>query len=200
MTIERVQSFVFGEWRDGSSEGAMLVNPATEEALATADSTGIDLAGALDFARTVGGPALRALTFVERAELLQKMSTAIHAERDDAARPPRCANGGCTRSDAKFDVDGAIGTLAVHYAELGAHARRRRASSLDGDADPARPQRSRFWGQHVFVPRTGVAVLHQRVQLPRVGPRREGRVSRCSRASPSFTKAATPSRPSSPGS
>ncbi|MCK6547131.1 3,4-dehydroadipyl-CoA semialdehyde dehydrogenase [Myxococcota bacterium] len=186
MTIERIQSYVFGEWRDGSREGATLVNPATEEVIATADSTGIDLGAALDFARTVGGPALRALTFAERAELLQKMSTAIHAEREpliDSA----VANGGCTRSDAKFDIDGAIGTLA-HYAELG---KALGATRILADGEGIQLGRSpRFWGQHVFVPRTGVAVLINAFNFPAWGFAEKAACAILAGV-PVFTKAAT---------
>src|SRR5688500_9807400 len=117
MPIEKIQSYIFGEWQRSSAEGTPLVNPATEEVLASAAAGELDLGGALDFARAHGGPALAKLTFQERAGVLEKMSAAIHAAREpliDSA----VANGGCTRGDAKFDIDGAIGVLAA-YAQIG---------------------------------------------------------------------------------
>jgi len=94
---------------------ATLVNPATEEPLARTGTLGIDFGAALEHART-GGPALREMTFAQRGEVLRAWSKALHAHRDEADRS-RIANGGNTRGDAKFDVDGAIATLA-HYADL----------------------------------------------------------------------------------
>lgn len=164
MAIEKIQSFLSGAWRDGP-EGTTLVNPATEAPLATAASTEGELAAALDFARKVGGPALRALTFAERGEMLGRMSSAIHAGREpliDSA----VANGGCTRNDAKFDIDGAIGVLAA-YAELG---RSIGAARILSDGDGIQLGRSpRFWGQHVYVPRAGVAVLINAFNFPAWG-------------------------------
>src|SRR5580704_12392628 len=112
-------SYVCGGWVNGkSAKAATLVNPATEEVLATASSDGVDFGAALAFARDKGGPALRAMTFRQRGELLRAMSRAIHGKRDELLALAT-QNGGNTRSDAKFDVDGAIGTLAA-YADLGA--------------------------------------------------------------------------------
>jgi oxepin-CoA hydrolase/3-oxo-5,6-dehydrosuberyl-CoA semialdehyde dehydrogenase len=110
-------SYVGGQWMQGQGGGgATLVNPATEEPLARASSQGVDFGAAVAYARDRGGPALRAMTFARRGELLRAMSKAIHSKRDELIGIA-IANGGNTRSDAKFDVDGAIGTL-VAYADL----------------------------------------------------------------------------------
>src|SRR6185369_15190587 len=92
--------------------------PATEEVLAKTSTEGVDFGAALAFARNTGGPALRAMTFAQRGELLRAMSRAIHGKRDELLSMAQ-ANGGNTRGDAKFDVDGAAGTLAA-YADLSA--------------------------------------------------------------------------------
>ena len=98
-----LRSFLGGEWRAGSGEPQMLVNPATEEPLARAGSDGVDLAAALDHARQEGGPALRRLSFAERGALLKAMAEALQKTRDELLQLA-IANGGNTRSDAKFDV------------------------------------------------------------------------------------------------
>src|SRR5262245_30721969 len=115
--METLESYVAGAWQAGKGPMATLVNPTTEEPLAQTSTEGIDFAGALTFARVEGGPALRALTFAQRGELLRAMSRAIYAERD-ALIEIAIKNGGNTRGDAKFDIDGATGTLAA-YADLG---------------------------------------------------------------------------------
>src|SRR5260370_2799482 len=78
-----LRSFVRGAWLDGEGARATLVNPATEEPLAEAGAGGIDWAGALDHARTVGGAALRALSFGERREPLRALSRLVHPHRDE---------------------------------------------------------------------------------------------------------------------
>jgi 3,4-dehydroadipyl-CoA semialdehyde dehydrogenase len=146
-------SYVCGQWICCKG-GATLVNPATEEPLATASTDGIDFGAALAFARQHGGPALRALTFRERGELLRSMSRAIHIQRDELLAIA-VANGGNTRSDAKFDVDGATGTLAA-YADL---AQELGDLHILTDGDGVQLGRSpRMFGQHLRVPRAGAAV------------------------------------------
>ncbi len=158
-------SYVCGAWKAGKGKGATLVNPATEEAIATASTEGVDFGAALSFARDLGGPALRALTFRQRGELLRAMSRAIHGKRDELLAMAT-QNGGNTRSDAKFDVDGAIGTLAA-YADLGAELGDT-AILLDGDGIQL-GRSPRLFGQHAYVPRHGVAVHINAFNFPAWG-------------------------------
>jgi len=160
-----LSSHVCGAWVKGKGKPATLVNPATEEALATASTEGVDFGAALAFARDRGGPALRALTFKQRGELLRAMSKAIHAKRDELLGLAT-ANGGNTRSDAKFDVDGAIGTLAA-YADLGGELG---DTTLLVDGDGLQLGRSpRLFGQHAYVSRQGVAVHVNAFNFPAWG-------------------------------
>ena len=152
--LKQLRSHVCGQWRAGTGAGQTLFNPATEEALATVSSAGIDVAAALDYARRRGGPALRAMTFAERGALLQAIAEAMQESRTELLELGM-ANGGNTRSDAKFDVDGAIGTLHA-YAEVAAGLGARRML-VDGDGIQL-GRSPRFHGQHVLVPRRGVAV------------------------------------------
>ncbi|WP_437640970.1 3,4-dehydroadipyl-CoA semialdehyde dehydrogenase [Sorangium sp. So ce854] len=163
--MERLESYVAGQWSAGRGAPHTLVNPATEEPLAETSTDGLDLAAAVAFARAEGGPALRALTFAERGELLRAMSRAAHARRD-ALLEVAIQNGGNTRGDAKFDVDGAIGTLA-YYADLGAQLGDAR---LLADGEGVQLGRSpRFFGQHILVPRPGVAVHVNAFNFPAWG-------------------------------
>jgi len=151
--MKELASFVGGKWVPGSGSPAELVNPATEEVLATASTTGVDMAATLDFARDTGGPKLRALSFAQRGELLERMSKTIHAARDELIGLA-IANGGNTRSDAKFDIDGATATLMA-YAELGKKLGDRHILT---DGEPTDLAGSRLQGHHVLSPRHGVAV------------------------------------------
>jgi oxepin-CoA hydrolase/3-oxo-5,6-dehydrosuberyl-CoA semialdehyde dehydrogenase len=163
--MKTLASYLGGAWKSGSGKSQQLVDPSTEEVLAETSTSGLDLAGALAFARETGGPALRRLTFAQRGEILQALSRAIHAKRDELL-DLAMANGGNTRGDAKFDVDGASGTLAW-YAGLGKELGAERFL-VDGDA--AQLGRSpRFVGQHAFFPRRGVAVHVNAFNFPAWG-------------------------------
>src|SRR4051812_5258273 len=105
--MRTLRSFVEGRWFEGKEPGATLVNPATEEPLARTSTQGIDFGAVLEFGRSQGGPALRGLTFAERGELLKAWSKALHAARDELIGLA-LENGGNTRGDAKFDIDGGI--------------------------------------------------------------------------------------------
>src|SRR4051812_4308688 len=153
-TMIELASFVSGRWVRGTGKPSELVNPSTEELLARTSTEGIDFGAALAFARERGGPALHAMTFTQRGEMLRAMSRAIHAKRDELIGLA-IANGGNTRGDAKFDIDGAIGTLAA-YADL---APELGDTHVLADGDGVQLGRgARLFGQHLYLPRTGVAV------------------------------------------
>jgi oxepin-CoA hydrolase/3-oxo-5,6-dehydrosuberyl-CoA semialdehyde dehydrogenase len=162
--MKTLASFLCGEWRAGSGAQPLL-NPATEEPLAEAGSGGLDLAAALRFARERGGPALRAMSFAQRGALLRAMCDAIQAHRDELL-DLAVASGGNTRSDAKFDVDGATFTLST-YAELGKSLGEARFLT-DGEGITL-GRTPRFHGQHLQVPRAGVAVHINAFNFPAWG-------------------------------
>lgn len=167
--MHHLQSFVCGRWQSGTGKPALLVNPATEEVLADTNADGLDHAAALAHARTVGGPALRRLDFAQRGALLMNLSKALHAHREDLLNLAQ-ANGGNTRGDAKFDVDGAIGTLAA-YAGFGEALGKRmgdRRFLVDGEFVQL-SRSARFVGQHVWMTRPGVAVHVNAFNFPAWG-------------------------------
>jgi len=163
--MRNLPSYLGGRWIEGAGARQTLFNPATEEPLAQVSSEGADLTAALDYARRTGGPALRALSFAERGALLKGMAQALQAQRDELLELA-IANGGNTRSDAKFDVDGAIFTLTT-YAELGAQLGAQRFI-IDGEGIQL-GRSPRFHGQHVRVPRPGVAVHINAFNFPAWG-------------------------------
>ena len=139
----QLRSFLGGQWLAGSGSPQTLLNPATEEPLATASSNGLDLRGAL----------------------LKAMADALQAERDRLLELG-IANGGNTRSDAKFDVDGAIGTLLA-YVDV-ADALGSKKLLVDGEGIQL-GRSARFHGQHIAVPRHGVAVHVNAFNFPAWG-------------------------------
>ena len=163
--MQELRSYVGGSWVAGTGARQTLLNPTTEEPLAQASSEGVDLGAALHYARTTGGPALRALSFAERGAALKAIADAMQGERDTLLSLG-IANGGNTRSDAKFDVDGAIATLLA-YAELGTSLGDKRLL-VDGEGIQL-GRSARFHGQHVSVPRQGVAVHINAFNFPAWG-------------------------------
>jgi len=163
-TVESLGSHLEGRWVR-TAEDATLLNPATEEPLARLAGGDVDRAAALRHARDVGGPALREMTFAQRGALLADVSKAIQAAREDLIERA-VANGGNTRSDAKFDIDGATFALSA-YSEIGRSLGDARVLR-DGEGQ-ALGRSPRFHGQHLLVPRHGVAVLINAFNFPAWG-------------------------------
>ena len=163
--MKTLASYVGGAWVEGKGRAVELVNPTTEATLAQASTEGVDFAAAYAFARDVGGPSLRALTFKQRADVLRKLSRAIHAHRDELLQMG-IDNAGNTRSDAKFDVDGASATLAA-YADLGDTFGE---AKVLVDGEPSNLGRSsKLTGQHLWSSREGVAVHINAFNFPAWG-------------------------------
>ena len=158
-------NYVQGRWQPGTGSLSTLVNPTTGQPVAQAGTGGVDMKAALAYARDVGGPALRALTFAQRGQMLLAASKALHAQRD-ALIELALQNGGNTRKDAKFDIDGATGTLAA-YGEWGVKLGE---THVLHDGEGLQLGRSaRLWGQHVLLPRRGVAVHVNAFNFPAWG-------------------------------
>ncbi len=153
--MKTLKSFVAGKWTDGVGKSITLLNPTTEEPIAeTAAGGNIDFATALAHARQTGGVALREMTFAQRGEICKALSKLIQSHRDELIGLA-IQNGGNTRGDAKFDIDGASGTLFA-YGEVGVSLGE---NKLIVDGESTQLTRSvRFFGQHIFTPREGVAV------------------------------------------
>ena len=162
--MKRLTSYLQGSFSDGEGDISILVNPSTEEPVAELAGER-DLGPAVAWARREGGPALRELTFAQRGAVLKQISKVIYENRDDLIGLA-IENGGNTRGDAKFDIDGASGTLA-YYAELGAKLGDARALA-DGESEQV-GRSPRLHGRHILVPRVGVALHINAFNFPAWG-------------------------------
>ncbi len=160
-----LESYVCGTWKAGEGALADLHDPTTGAVVAQCGTGGVDMGAVLAHARNVGGPLLREMTFAQRGALLGAASKAIHARREELI-DLAVLNGGNTRKDAKFDLDGATGTLAA-YAALGAKLGEARVLADGEGAQLGRT--ARFWGEHVLLPRQGVAVHVNAFNFPAWG-------------------------------
>ena len=144
-----LRSYVNGAWTTPAETGTPLLDAVTGERIDTISSAGIDMRAALDYGRAVGGPALRGLTFHQRAALLKALGLFLREHRDELYA--LSARTGATLGDAKFDVDGGIGVL-FSYASKGRRELPDDTVLLDGDIEPL-GRGGKFLGQHILTSR-----------------------------------------------
>jgi oxepin-CoA hydrolase / 3-oxo-5,6-dehydrosuberyl-CoA semialdehyde dehydrogenase len=161
-----LRSYVQGDWFTPAGEGRPVLDAVTGEQVATVSSAGVDMAAALAYGRDVGGPALRELTFHQRAALLKALGSQLREQRDDLYA--LSARAGATLGDAKFDVDGGIGVLRA-YASKALRELPNDRVYVEGAVEPL-GRGGQFLGQHVLTPRRGVAVQINAFNFPVWGP------------------------------
>ena len=163
MTVLR--SYVEGRWHAPDS-GAPVCDAVTGELVAEVSSAGIDFGAALAYGRRAGGPALRELTFHERAELAKSAGQLLREHREELYQ--LSYRTGATLGDSKFDIDGGIGVL-LSYA-----SKARRELPNDRVLVEGPPEQlgkaGQFLGQHLLTPRRGVAVQVNAFNFPVWGP------------------------------
>lgn len=164
--MRQLSSYSEGQWITGEArQQTALVNPTDEAVIACTSTAGIDRGLMLRYAREKGGEGLRRLSFSRRAELLGAMAASLHEHREELLDLSQ-ENGGNTRSDAKFDIDGATGTLS-YFAKVGAALE---GGGLLPQGETLQLGRSkRLVGRHFLSPRRGVAVLINAFNFPAWG-------------------------------
>jgi oxepin-CoA hydrolase/3-oxo-5,6-dehydrosuberyl-CoA semialdehyde dehydrogenase len=161
-----LRSYVAGSWFTAADEGVPLHDAVTGEEITRVSSTGVDMRAALEYGRQTGGPALRELTFHQRAALLKALASNLREHRDELyALSTRT---GATLGDSKFDVDGGIGTL-FSYGSKGRRELPNDTVYVDGDVELL-GKGGTFLGQHICTPLHGVAVQINAFNFPVWGP------------------------------
>lgn len=150
----KLRSFAAGEWVEGRGSGTPLRHAVTGEVIATATSEGLDVAAMLDYGRTVGGPALRRMTFHERARMLKALAQYLMGRKDEFYA--LSAATGATKTDSWIDIDGGFGTFFV-YASKGRREFGDETFHLDGGVENL-SRGGTFVGRHLCVPLEGTAV------------------------------------------
>ncbi len=157
-----LESYVAGGWFTADDEGQPLLDAATGEEVARVSATGVDLGAMTDHARVVGGPAIRALTFHERAGLLKAVAKHLTEVKDELyALSYRT---GATKRDSMVDIDGGIGTV-FSIASKGTRELPNDTVYLDGGLERL-GREGTFLGQHVYTSRPGVAVQINAFNFP----------------------------------
>jgi 3,4-dehydroadipyl-CoA semialdehyde dehydrogenase len=182
----KLANFVSGKWIEGDGNGTSLVDPSTGEEVARASSDGIDISAALDHARDVGGPALRAMNFADRAAAMRAAADVLGENRDKYFAIAQ-ANSGNTQIDAMIDIDGGIGTLK-YFASIGKGLGEARALK-DGVYEHLGKDEN-FRATHISVPLSGVAIHINAFNFPSWGLWEKAAVSLLAGV-PVFAKPAT---------
>ena len=161
-----LRSYVSGTWVTPEGDGRPVLDAITGAEVARVSSAGIDMAVALDHGRSVGGPALRELTFHQRAGLLKALGSHLREHRDELYA--LSARTGATLADSKFDIDGGIGVL-LSYASKAKRELPNDTSYVEGLLEPL-GKSGQFAGQHIMTSRRGVAVQVNAFNFPVWGP------------------------------
>ena len=134
--------------------------------VATCSSDGLDFGAMVRHARAVGGPALRAMTFHERADRLRALAGSLNGRKDVLYR--LSAQTGATQADNAFDIDGGIGTLFA-YASRGRRELPSERFVVEGAVETL-SKSGGFVGTHILTPLHGVAIHINAFNFPCWGP------------------------------
>ena len=151
--MKKLKNFILNKWIEGDGDGQLLTDAVTGEYIAVATTAGLDFESILNYARIEGNTALRKMTFHERGKMLR--SLAVHLREHLPKFYELSYKTGATKADSWIDIEGGIGNL-FSYASL----RRKfpdESFCLDGEAISL-SKNGTFIGQHLLVPKEGVAV------------------------------------------
>ena len=149
----KLKNFALGKWTEGDGEGNPLFDAVTGQLIGNASSKGLEFETMMDYARRVGGPKLRRMTFPERGRMIKALALYLHKIRSKYY--PISYQTGATKADSWIDIDGGIGTLFA-YASL----RRKFPNEtyyVDGE-EAKLSKEGTFIGHHIMVPKRGVAI------------------------------------------
>lgn len=149
----QLQSYAAGQWIAGKG-GDTVCSAITGEPVATVSSQGLDFKAMLDHGRKVGSPALRKLTFHERALKLKALGQYLSERKEAYYEVSR--HTGATRSDSWVDIEGGVLTLFA-YSSKGRKELPNASFIVDGAPEVVSKTGS-FVGQHIRTPLQGVAV------------------------------------------
>jgi len=141
-------------WIAGDRNLAEIASAIDGAPVALTGSSGLDFGGMLRHAREVGGPALRKLTFHERARIIKTLGLAIMARKEELYELNYLT--GATRKDGWIDIEGGAGTL-FSFSSKGRRELPDAHVLLDGQLEGL-SKNGTFVGQHIYTSLQGAAV------------------------------------------
>ncbi|RTL58273.1 MAG: phenylacetic acid degradation bifunctional protein PaaZ [Sphingobacteriales bacterium] len=149
----KLENYIAGNWITGDGDGQLLFNAVTGEPFAAASTKGLDFKSITDYARTVGNPALRKMTFHQRGNMLKAL--ALHLRQHLPKFYEISYKTGATKADSWVDIEGGIGNLFAN-----ASLRRKFPDDvicIDGESHNL-SKNNTFMGTHILSPKEGVAI------------------------------------------
>ncbi|GGC81658.1 putative phenylacetic acid degradation protein PaaN [Tersicoccus solisilvae] len=162
--IEFVASYVQDAWWYPADDvaGTEVRDAATGEPVARVSTDGLDVAAAVQHARTVGQRSLGELSLHERALKLKELAVHLTAHKDELYELSHRT--GATDRDNLVDVDGGIGTLFT-FSSKGRRELPNSQVLIDGAVEPLSRDGS-FIGEHIYTRLPGVAVQINAFNFP----------------------------------
>jgi len=152
--IQKFKSYALEKWVEGEGQGQVILHAVTGEPLGEVSSRGLDFKAMLNYARTIGGPAIRCMTFQERALLLKNMAKYLMERKEEFYTLSTAT--GATRADSWVDIEGGIATFFA-YSGIGRREFPNETFHLETDVSPLSKSGS-FIGRHICTPLDGTAV------------------------------------------
>ena len=153
-TPRHLESYVCGRWVRGAGAGTPLLDASTGAVVALIDASGLDHAAMLAYGRETGGPALRAMTFHERALMLKAVGQKLMEGKEEFYALSTAT--GATRADSWIDIEGGIATL-LSYASKGRRELPNAKLIVEGDPELLSRDET-FNGQHILTSLEGAAI------------------------------------------
>jgi len=151
--MKKLENYISGKWVTGDGEGQTLYNAVTGETVFSATTNGLDFKSMAEYARVVGNPALRKMTFHQRGNMLKAL--ALHLRNHLDKFYSISYKTGATRADSWVDIEGGIGNLFAN-----ASLRKKFSDEIfcvDGESHNLSKNNS-FMGTHILIPKEGVAI------------------------------------------
>ena len=149
----KVQSYIQGKWlKNGTQTG--LISAIDGSTVATLVDSEIDYKSALEYGRKVAGPELRKLSIHQRAFKIKFLAAYLMERKEKYYK--LSSHTGATRKDSWIDIEGGFGSMFVLSSKA-----RRELSDLPFHVEGGTERLSRggtFVGQHICVPKHGIAV------------------------------------------
>ena len=163
-----LESYVQGAWWQptaadlDATPAAEVRDAVTGDTVALVSSAGLDLAGAMHYARTTGQEHLGALTFHQRAVILKQLALVLTERKAELYE--LSTRTGATKTDSWVDIDGGIGVLFT-YSGKGRRELPNARVQLDGPVEQLSKDGS-FIGRHIRTTLPGVAVQINAFNFP----------------------------------
>ena len=151
--MNKLGNYITGNWITGDGDGQLLYNAVTAEVIGAATTKGLDYKSITNYARTVGNPALRKMTFHARGNMLKAL--ALHLRNHLDKFYTISYQSGATKADSWVDIEGGIGNLFAN-----ASLRRKfpdEVFCIDGESHNLSTNNT-FMGTHILTPKEGVAI------------------------------------------